>query len=135
MEPIVMINDKRGFTLIELMVSFLILTVGLLGMLQGINLAMSQNLESLLRNESIAVADEKMVEKKFRPFVSISTTVANPSWTSTSRYVRGIFKNYSVQQIVTQTTSNSKELVVNVSWIYKNKQGRHSISSVVSESP
>lgn len=127
-------NDS-GFTLIEFMVSIVILMVGLLGMLQGINIAMSKNVESMLRNEAVSLADELMLRKKARTFVSISTTSTNPAWTTMTRLTRGVSKNYSVQQIVQPlTAANSKEIVVNVNWNYKGSTKGHSVSSVVSTS-
>jgi type IV pilus assembly protein PilV len=135
MELVVMTDKNTGFTLIEFMVAIVILMVGMLGMLQGINIAMSKNVESLLRNEAVSVADEIMTRNKVRTFASISTTVANPNWQSVPRTTRGVFKNYSVQKIVTLVTQkNSKEILINVAWNYKNSRKTHSISSVVSTS-
>ena len=131
-----MINKNSGFTLVEFMVAIVILMVGMLGMLQGINIAMSQNVESMMRNEATSLADELMLQKRAKSFTSISTTTANPAWVLKPRYLRGFNKDYSVQQIVSMATAtNSKEIVINVTWNYKNKTGSHSVSSIVSTSP
>ena len=137
-ETRVMINNK-GFTLLEFLVSIVILMVGLLGMLQGINLAMDRSMENVFRNEALLVADDMMMAKRARSFVSLSTTtVANPAlWTlSGPRYTRGAYKNYSVQQIVNPITgdniSGTKEVIINVSWNYRKRKNSHSVSSFVS---
>ena len=141
-----MINNRQGFTLIEFLVSIVILMVGLLGMLQGINLAMEKSVENVVRDEALAVADDFMMYNRNKTFASLSTTVANPAWDfytlsagktgkpQTQRYVRGVYKNYSVQQIVNSTTSATKEVIINVAWKYRNKRSTHSISSFVSTS-
>jgi type IV pilus assembly protein PilV len=106
--------------------------VGLLGMLQAINVAMDKNLENMFRTEAIMLADDRMMLKRTKTFTSLSTTVANPAAVTIQRAIRGIMKNYSVQEIVSQPTGNSKQVVVNVAWSKKNARKTHSISSVVS---
>jgi len=54
------LKNNNAFTLIEFVVSVLILTVGLLGLLQTINTAISNNMGNTLRNEATVVADEQL---------------------------------------------------------------------------
>ncbi len=130
-----MINNSSGFTLVEFVVATFILMIGMLGMLQGINLAMEKSVATSLRNEAVALVDERMMTKRSKAFVNISTSGASAPTVSVSRYFRGLFKNYSVQEIVNLTTPNSKEIILNVSWKYKNKRSTHSVSSIVSSTP
>lgn len=127
-----MIGNRNGFTLVEFLVAIVILMVGLLGMLQAINVAMDKNLDNIFRTEAVMLADDRMMMKRAKTFSSLSTTVANPASMQVQRTIRGVSKNYSVQEIVSQPTGNSKQVVVNVVWNKKNAQFRHSISSVVS---
>jgi len=134
-----MINNSRGFTLIEFLVSIVILMVGLLGMLQSINLAMGQNTKSLFRSEAYAVANDRMLLKRAQSF-SIPNTSSNPPWSYVSRNVRGIFKNYSIQEVVNQLTDadpagrsqGSKQITINIAWQNKQQRSTHSVSSVIS---
>jgi type IV pilus assembly protein PilV len=128
----VMINSKNGFTILEFLVAMVILSVGLLGLLQCINLAMEKNLENIYRTEAVTLASDRMMQKRSKSFVSISTTVADPPKVALGRATRGIFRNYSVQEIITQSTPKSKEIVINISWKNKGKSFSHSISSFVS---
>jgi type IV pilus assembly protein PilV len=128
-----MISNDRGFTLIEFLVALVILTVGLLGLLKCIDLSMGKNLENIFRTEAVMLADDRMMLKRSVSFASLSTTVANPPKISLERGTRGVFKNYSVQEIITQSTPNSKEIVINVSWQKKGQSFSHSISSFVSK--
>jgi type IV pilus assembly protein PilV len=131
MEPIVISNNRSGFTLIEFCVAVLIMMVGLLGLLQAVNMANVHNLGSLLRNEAISVADEQMVLTKAA--VADATTFAALAATSSliSRQTRGGFGNYSVNRTVTTTSTNSKEVEVRVSWRYKGNKVSHVISSLI----
>jgi type IV pilus assembly protein PilV len=123
-----MIND-RGFTLVEFLVAIVILMVGLLGMLQGINLAIDKSMENVLRNEALTVADDLMMAKRNKSFSALSTITTNQNM---SRYTRGVYKNYSAQQIVNLTTPQTKEVIINISWKYKKNRNNHSVSSFVS---
>lgn len=129
-------TDKiRGFTLIEFLIATVILTVGMLGLLQSINVAIEHNLGNVLRDEAVVLADERMMMKRAKAFAAISTTVSSPPASTVDRTVRGISKNYSVQEIVNMPTSLSKELVVNVTWSHKSKTYSHSLSTIVSTFP
>jgi type IV pilus assembly protein PilV len=57
-------NNRSGFTLIEFCFAVLIMMVGLMGLLQAINMATLHNLGTVLRNEAISLADENMVLTK-----------------------------------------------------------------------
>ncbi|MEI6214382.1 MAG: prepilin-type N-terminal cleavage/methylation domain-containing protein [Desulfuromonadales bacterium] len=127
-----MINDSGGFTLLEFVIAMFILMFGLLGMLNGVNVAMDKSVESSIRNEAVILADERIMKKRSKTFTAISTVTVNVPQQETSRYFRGIFKNYSVQEIVNLSTPNSKEIIVNVAWKYRNRRVTHSISSFVS---
>ena len=126
---VVMTNKNSGFTLIEFLVAIVILMVGMLGLLQVINVAMDQNLNNIFRNEAVMLADDMMMKNRARAFVSISTGTQQGY---EQRNVRGIMKNYSVTRVVTDRTGNSKEIAIDVRWKKKNAAYSHSVNSVIS---
>jgi len=130
-------NKNSGFTLVEFLVAILILMVGLLGLLQTVNLALNKNMETAFRNEALSLADEQMMQIRVKPFLCISATVAHPPniLPSPVRDIQGLSKEYTVQKIVAAPTAYSKEITINVGWDYKGKNYSHSISSVVSTFP
>lgn len=128
-----MISNIRGFTLMEFLVAIVILTVGMLGLLKCVDLSMGKNLENIYRTEAVMLADDRMMLKRSVSFAALATTVADPPKISLERGTRGIFKNYSVQEIITQATPNSKEIIINVSWRKQGQSFSHSISSFVSK--
>lgn len=127
-----MISDSRGFTLVECLVAMVILMVGLLGLLQTMNFAMSKSMETACRNEALQLAGERMMNKRSKAFDSISSTTSAPPGFSVQRVVRSVYKNYSGQEVVSSITANSKNITVNVFWNYNQKRYSHSVSSVVS---
>jgi len=133
-----MIDNRKGFTLIEFLVAIVILMVGLLGLLQSINLALFTNLENILRTEAVMLADDRMMAQRSKTFTAISTTSRSAN---VPRDIRGIFKSYTVQtvgSVVTTTDSGaprSKQVDINVSWKIKTKRFTHSVSSIISTYP
>lgn len=128
-----MISNDRGFTLIEFLVSLVILAVGMLGLLKCIDLAMVKNIDSMYRTEAVMLADDRMMQMRSSSFDALAATVANPPKILLERGTRGIFRNYSVQEIITESTPKSKEIIINVSWKKKGQTFSHSISSYVSK--
>lgn len=124
-----MIKNTDGFTLIEFLVATVILMVGLFGMLQGINLAIDKNSETLFRNEAFSVADEVMMDQRGKKYDEIITVAA----THKLRNTRGIQKTYSASVDVATPTVNTKQIGVTVSWKYKGERKNHSVSSSVTQ--
>ena len=130
-----MISDAKGFTLVECLVATVILMVGLLGLLQTMNLAMAKSMETAYRNEALQLAGERMMNKRSKTFESISTTTSTPPGFAVQRVVRSVYKSYSGQEVVGSVTDNSKNITVNVFWSYNQKRYSHAVSSVVSRVP
>ena len=51
-------SSSSGFTLIEVMVAMVITLVGLLGLLQSVNLATEHNIKNALRDEAVQVGED-----------------------------------------------------------------------------
>lgn len=135
MEQHVSLNNQSGFSLIEFSIAVLIMMVGLLGLLQAVNMATVHNLGNLLRNEAITLADDRLVRAKTSvidsaSFIALVSDTDSPA-NLVSRGARAGFVNYSVALIVGAVGSNSKELTSRVAWRYKGNKLSHSISSIV----
>lgn len=132
MEQHVNSNNQSGFTLIEFCVAVLIMMVGLLGLLQTVNTATDQNLANILRNEAITIADKIMVEQKSKVVDTASfNAFVSETLPPVATGIRSGTKSYSVTKVVTTASTNSKEVVVTVTWPHKGKTVRHTISSLV----
>lgn len=127
------IRNNKGFTLIEFMVSVLILTVGLLGLLQAINLAISTNMSNTLRNEATYLADETLSTRTAQFSASDpSAFVAFSNSSSVRRKVLNGYKNYSVSRTETNI-NNSIEVNVLVTWKHKDSRFTHNASTILSK--
>jgi type IV pilus assembly protein PilV len=130
MEQSVYLN-KAGFTLIEFLVAIVIMMVGILALLETVNVALKLNLANQLRNEAVMIADGKMALEMTKPFALISTN-ATPNTTPITRNVNNAVKTFTVTKAGTLITNTAKSVDVSVSWSYKNTPYTHSVQSLIS---
>lgn len=121
MEPIVRqtvssLNKNDGFTLVELVVSMVIVLVGLLGLVQAMGVATSYNLKNQFRDEAVLIGEEQMADLFRRP---ASTQITFDSMSAVSR-IRGDRNMYGITRSATKVGSTSSyRLIVNVHWTHK----------------
>ena len=125
-------SSSAGFTLVEVMVSIVILSVGLLGLLQCLNLSIEHNMRNELRTGGAAVADAELARELSKGFSNVSTSPA--SFVKSRLVMNSILKNYSVMR-TGSLVSNSKALSYRVTWGYKKSRYNVNISSIVSAPP
>ena len=124
-------NSKaKGFTLIEVMVAVLVLSIGLMALIQTLGYAISFNLSNKLRNDAIMVAGRAMGHERSRPFEQITSV------TSTAQVPFALgFANYSVIEKVTKigssTPQTSKTVQFDVSWRDKQVKKHHYLSTTI----
>jgi type IV pilus assembly protein PilV len=120
-----------GFTLVEVMVSIIILMVGLLGMFQTINLSIDKNLENQYRQNAVAVGEQLLAQQKALAFNNITARNVSGNERVGSN---AVFKNFSTEHHVTDLASSStrtKQISVRVWWHYKTKSYEHQTSSAI----
>ena len=70
--------DNKGFTLIELMIAIFIMAIGLLALLQTVNLAIAHNNSNKLREDAIIYADQAIGKARTKAFDSVFTNTTTP---------------------------------------------------------
>jgi type IV pilus assembly protein PilV len=126
-------SNKSGFTLIEFLVAIVILMVGLLGLLQAVNVAMNTNLTNQFRNEAVMYGDEVMAMETTKPFNAISTSGSTAVRSDVAlRNVNLAMKMFSSQRINQTVSNNTTNVQVRISWTHKGVKYTHNISSLVS---
>lgn len=124
------LKNSNGFTLVEFLVAIVILSVGLLGLLQTINYSIDHNMNTQLRNEAIRLADERMATEKSKGYDAIPATTEKQI---VKVGVANSFKNYSVVKSALEVTDYTKNVQVRVGWRYKGTAYNHIISSLVAK--
>ena len=120
--------NKRAFTLVEVLVAMLILMIGLLGMLQVINLAIRTNLQNEVRDRAVAIAEDRMAREKSLPFGNITASVEKNITIPSN--IRSGSTNYSVTLRV-DNIGNSKKVDIGVRWQNRGDMYEHVVSSLV----
>lgn len=106
--------SEVGFTLIELLMALLILTVGLLGLLQSVNIAYEHDLRRRLRDEAGAIAEEQLNVMRLH-----SDLDKLALFTTATRSTGGVGKEFRVSREAT-AIGGSRKLNVTVRWSFKN---------------
>ena len=137
--------NKSGFTLLEVLVAVVILTVGLFGLMQTVIFALNHNLTTQLRQEASLVADQVMSVEKAKPYSDIAAPDFDGSITdfdalptevtnsTVDRLVNGSSRTFTVVQTVRSPTAQSKNIEVVVSWVHKQITYTHSVASLVTD--
>nr|WP_145018398.1 prepilin-type N-terminal cleavage/methylation domain-containing protein [Geobacter argillaceus] len=127
-------KNSNGFTLVEVMVAIVIMMVGMLGLLEAVNVAMEFNLKNQLRDEAVYMGERYMNELKGQGFDAIAATYAT---ISTASKVRGagkrIYVDRSSQVLSTDSVGpTSKQLIVVIRWNYKGMQYQNRVMAPIS---
>ncbi|MDD2366358.1 MAG: prepilin-type N-terminal cleavage/methylation domain-containing protein [Desulfuromonadaceae bacterium] len=120
-----LMQNSRGFTLIEVMFAQAIILIGLLGLLVGVNLALKTNTNNQQREEVVRVAENIMNDMRSQPFEAVFTPI-----TTVNSTMKKVSAKYTVLRTSTPMTSGSLQYNVNVRWKYGNYSTTHAIVSV-----
>jgi len=131
-------QNKRGFTLVEVVIAMFLLLVCMLGLLNAAVVMMEHNLGNILRDEAIRVGAQEMNGLKNTDF----DVLTNTSWVCAEegRKIRGGDINYNVCSQITSPSVNTRQLEVAVGWNHRGtgsleptgRKYQHGISSLVS---
>ena len=119
---------STGFTLVEVLMAMLIMMVGLLGLLQSVNVAYEHNVRNRLREEALLVGEEQM--NIFRSLTTNSSLAYSNSLIAV-RTVAGINKNFSITR-ENQPMSSTRRLKVTVGWSFRKVSTSHAIYTLKS---
>ncbi len=122
----------RGFTLVEVMVAIGILFISMLALLWALSMAVRHNLNNLMLDEAVRVADQQMNALRNTAFTGLTSSTSTTQVTATRR-----FRNTSVDFLVTWnvqnlSASNSRAIQVVVRWSWNGRNHQHSTASIVS---
>lgn len=123
--------NKKGVTLIEMMIALTILLIVSLALMQTALLGIRENLRNTIRDEAVNLVDRRMNELRSMPTDTL-TLGSHVESDITVTFRAGTVKftpTVTVAQVGSDTTT--KEITAAVSWVYLNKTYTQSISSIM----
>ncbi len=123
-------NNKKGFTLLELLVAMAILSISMTAILDFLVKYHRINLENTMRNEAMRIAEAQIEELRNTDIASLSNGAIPPP--GLKRIIRNLEIKYQVAWTVSLLSTNSAAVQVNVTWTYRGINHRHGASTIVS---
>ena len=116
--------DKRGFTLVEVMVTLMILAFGMLASIVGIMSALDYSLVNEMRNDAMKIAQGQEEAARDMPYANIQSIAATQTIT---RQVRKRSVAYTVNfyspsnwAAISGSNTGMRRVQFTVQWQYKN---------------
>lgn len=126
-------NDNAGMTLVEVLVSLVIVFVVFLGLSASGLVVLNENIKNEMRDEAVNVAEMEMQKVRNIPFATVSDNTH-----FVNRRIRNITVGYNVARTVANpdgTTPaidpNNRRVTINVTWTRVENQGTRSYSHQV----
>lgn len=150
------VKNGNGFSLVEVMISLVVLFLVFMGLMQSALLGIDNNMRNIFRDEAIRIAAERMEETRNMPFDDVINDTAdlipddnlvlpacqNPPVSDINPYpveVQRNFRNiqnfpYGTRMTVTDLEPvppvQTKQIQILVRWEYRNECFTHSIISL-----
>ncbi len=117
------LSDRRGLTLIEVLMAMLVSFIVFLGLTETIVIALDTNVRNALRDEAGRVAEEQINAVRSMPFASVVVpSAALPASDNVVRRLHQMTVNYGVTRRVVDTEANMKQVFVTVAWQRVNRK-------------
>jgi prepilin-type N-terminal cleavage/methylation domain-containing protein len=129
-------GNKKGFTLIELMIALVIIMVSMLALLSSIVTSISANMGNEIRNTAIRVTNETAEALLALPIDDaelstgsshVNTFTTGPNGQQVKGFpnpvqrIRSYDVSYTITWVVTAPSANLKQINITVSYPYKNQ--------------
>ena len=129
---------NKGFTILETMVAILILTIGIIAVLQVFPLCSNIQKSNEMENQAIFLAQERMEQEIFKTYENIQVeTIIEDSlafpYERFSRETKITYVDSNLEEIGLDSGFKKIEIIVEWSSIFKLKQSNISIFNLVAE--
>lgn len=125
------LHNKKGMTLVEIMIALLLLMIVSMALLQTAVLGMRENLRNTIRDEAVNIADQRMNELRSSP--TASYPIGTQAEAVIERKFRAFTMRFSPTRKVTQIGADpsTRQITMSVSWIYSGMTFTHSVTTIV----
>jgi prepilin-type N-terminal cleavage/methylation domain-containing protein len=130
MQPQIVILNKKGTSLIEILVSLALVSIVFTGLLQSSILAVKTNVQNLVRDEAVSIAEQQMNVARntsFDALVTAPTLTINRNFRGITNFPFGT--NMNVTPL--DNPNNNKQVAIAVTWSRQGVSYTHNITTVV----
>ena len=121
--------DKKGMTLVEVMIALLVLLVVSLALMQTALVSIDANMTNILRDEAVSIAEMRMNQARNIPF---DTLVSDGADIPIARNVRSIIGfTYITRMTVNNLNVDNRQIDITVGWAWKGQNYTHNITTIV----
>jgi type IV pilus assembly protein PilV len=123
------ITDKKGISLIEVMIALVVLLVVSLALMQTALVSIDANMTNILRDEAVGIAEMRMNETRNTSFDSLVSDGADIPITRNIRSITNF--PYTTRMTVTNLNTTVNRVDITVGWTWKGENYTHSITTIV----
>ncbi len=119
--------NKKGFTLVEVMIALVVVLVVFLALMQTALIGIDSNMINALRDEAVSIAEQRMNELRNRPFDDFDLNGAlDPDPLTINQTINRNLRNISNFPFKTIATidaldTDNKQINITVTWEWKEK--------------
>jgi len=119
--------NRRGVSLVEVMIALVVLLLVFMALMQTTLVSINANMNNVLRDEAVAVAEQKIIEVRSMPFGG-----GGGGTTTATRNVRNIPVTYTIVTAVTAdpVNINNEQISVQVTWTWKGQPFSHVMNTM-----
>ena len=130
------LSSNKGMTLIEAMISIVILLVVSLALMKTSILGTKTNMQNALRDEAVNIVDMRIDQLRNVPFptppaTNDLTAIINATEPPEPRRFRAFSVNYNPTRTVADINADSKQVTMSVSWIYSGQTFTHTVTTIM----
>lgn len=121
------LKDNRGLTLIEVLVSLVIVFIVFLGLSGSGLLVLEENIKNSLRDEAVSVAEREVQHARNLPL----DNVVSGTRPAVTYPIRGLSVTYTPAWNVAVLDGSTRQLTVTVTWTRRARSYSHQVATIV----
>lgn len=127
--------DNKGVTLVEVLISLVILLIVFMGLLQASLLSIDHNVRNSIRDEAVKIAADRITMDKSLPYANLTDTKgACEDLPPVSRTFRNRTQPFEICRLVKDMDASNKEVRIEVKYSFRNEPDVvHRVNAIISD--
>lgn len=118
-----MLLNKKGMTLIEVMIALIILLIVMLALMQTVTLGINSNVSNLLRDEATNIAELRITELRNKLFTDgiLAATAGTDEVPPVTREFRNFAVDFRPRRTIADLDGDNKRVDITITWEWRNR--------------